>query len=71
MLWQLLLVSLLLPAFAATPARGVALHPPGEAIASGHALATEAGMQVLHEGGNAFDAAVAARQALEWMDSPA
>ena len=33
-------------------------HPPGVAIASSQALATEAGMRILREGGNAFDAAV-------------
>ncbi|HEY0505434.1 MAG TPA: gamma-glutamyltransferase [Lysobacter sp.] len=33
--------------------------PPGAAIASAHALATDAGMQMIREGGNAFDAAVA------------
>ena len=34
-------------------------HPPGAVIASAHALATEAGLQAIREGGNAFDAAVA------------
>jgi gamma-glutamyltranspeptidase/glutathione hydrolase len=64
-LWLLLL----LPAFAATPARNVTpAHPPGAAIASGHALATEAGMQVLREGGNAFDAAVAVSATLSVVE---
>lgn len=40
-------------------AQPLAATPPGAAIASAHALATDAGMQVLREGGNAFDAAIA------------
>jgi gamma-glutamyltranspeptidase/glutathione hydrolase len=64
MLWLLLA---LLPA-AAAPASDAAArpadHPAGAAIASGHALATEAGLQVLREGGNAFDAAVAVSSTL-------
>lgn len=61
-----LLVALLAvgPAFAGTPARQPAVHPPGGAIASGHALATEAGMDMLRAGGNAFDAAVAVSSTL-------
>jgi len=39
--------------------RQSASHPPGAVIASSQAPATEAGMQMLREGGNAFDAAVA------------
>lgn len=41
-----------------------ATHPPGAAIASGHRLATEAGLQIIREGGNAFDAAVAVSSTL-------
>ncbi|MGY1410291.1 MULTISPECIES: gamma-glutamyltransferase [unclassified Luteimonas] len=33
-------------------------HPPGAAIASAHALATNAGFETLRAGGNAFDAAI-------------
>ncbi len=62
----LLLLALAFAPVSAAPcaAAAPAAHPPGAAIASGHALATEAGMQVLREGGNAFDAAVAVSSTL-------
>lgn len=41
-----------------------AAHPPGTAIASGHRLATEAGLEIIAQGGNAFDAAVAVSSTL-------
>ena len=34
-------------------------HPPGTAIASAQAAATDAGFEAIAKGGNAFDAAVA------------
>jgi gamma-glutamyltranspeptidase / glutathione hydrolase len=52
------------PAFAGAPAAKPAAHPPGSAIASGHVLATEAGLEMLRAGGNAFDAAVAVSSTL-------
>jgi gamma-glutamyltranspeptidase / glutathione hydrolase len=43
-------------------------HPPGAAIASAHRLATEAGLEVLRAGGNAFDAAVAVSAVLSVVE---
>ncbi|MGE8217447.1 MAG: gamma-glutamyltransferase [Stenotrophomonas maltophilia] len=62
----LLLVLLWSPvAWSAEPApASLAQHPNGAAIASGHHLATEAGMEILAKGGNAFDAAVAVSSTL-------
>jgi len=48
-----------LPAVAKQPSKPVPARPPGTAIASAHALATDAGMDMIRKGGNAFDAAVA------------
>ena len=56
------------PAAAPATAEVPAKRPPGAAIASAHALATEAGMQVLAEGGNAFDAAIAVSAVLSVVE---
>ena len=50
------------------PAATPSAHPPGVAIASAHHLATEAGLQILAEGGNAFDAAVAVSSTLSVVE---
>src|SRR3546814_12542607 len=42
--------------------------PPGVAVASGHELATDAGLVILRQGGHAFDAAVAVSSTLSVVD---
>jgi gamma-glutamyltranspeptidase / glutathione hydrolase len=57
----LFFVALFVPLLAAADAPA---KPPKAAIASQHELATQAGMQILKQGGNAFDAAVAVSSTL-------
>lgn len=56
------------PSPAAQAPQAGAAHPPGAAIASAHQLSTDAGLDVIRQGGNAFDAAVAVSSTLSVVE---
>ena len=58
------------PASASAPADAARrfAHPPGTAIASAHSLSTQAGLEIVRAGGNAFDAAIAVSAALSVVE---
>lgn len=72
LLLLLLGVALLNPAWASTPSNRNTAERPAIAtqgmISTGHPLATEAGLEILRAGGNAFDATVAVAAALNVVE---
>ena len=69
-LFALLLLVAFVPAAPAADAvrPSAPAHPPGVAIASAHTLATQAGLDVIAQGGNAFDAAIAVSSTLSVVE---
>ncbi|GHA75951.1 gamma-glutamyltransferase [Cognatilysobacter bugurensis] len=55
-------------AAARTAPAPAATTPPGTAIASAHVLATQAGLDMIRQGGNAFDAAIAVSATLSVVE---
>jgi len=56
------------PPVAQPPLAAQQRTPPGAAIASAHSLSTDAGLEILRAGGNAFDAAVAVSSTLSVVE---
>lgn len=61
-------ILLLAPLLAFAQQAGNPARPPGAVIASAHALATDAGLDTLARGGNAFDAAVTVSSVLSVVE---
>src|SRR5690606_39082866 len=61
-------LALLPPVAAVAAATDGPARPPGAAISSAHELATQAGLDVIRDGGNAFDAAIAVSSVLSVVE---